>query len=87
VFYLDVPLEESLQRHEGRTLRAEVEPEAVASWYQDRDTLDLPGEVVLDTSTGADAVLDQVRGLIGPVEQLRQEPEGVHVHRWLGTTG
>jgi predicted kinase len=87
VFYLDVELDESLDRHESRPLRAEVLPEAVRSWYTPQDLLGLPDEIVLDTSTGPDSVHDAARQHIGPVRRLNCQHEDAHVHRWLGTVG
>jgi predicted kinase len=86
VFYLDVPLEESLQRHEGRALRGDVQPAAVRSWYTPLDTLGLVDEIVLDASAGPEAVFSEAREHIGPVRRLSQLHEDAHIHRWLGTT-
>lgn len=49
-FYLDVPLDETPKRHEGKPLRAEVEPWMDADWYKPHDVLGLVDEIVLDTS-------------------------------------
>lgn len=51
VFYIDVPLEVVLERHEQKPLRAKVEPETVAEWYLPHDVLGVDDEVVLDTSS------------------------------------
>ncbi|MBO1756937.1 zeta toxin family protein [Allobranchiibius sp. CTAmp26] len=59
VFYLDVPLEETLRRHEGRPMRAEVEPDQLRSWYLDHDLLGVPDEV-----------LDHSRDLVGTTQHI-----------------
>lgn len=74
VFYLDASLEETLRRHEGRAMRAEVPPEALRRWWRPADVLGVPGEIVVDTSGEQDAVLAQLVEVIGPVRQLRHEP-------------
>lgn len=67
VFYLDVPLEETLRRHEGRPMRAEVEPDRLRAWYVERDLLQVPGEVVLDESRDVAGATQHILDLVGPV--------------------
>lgn len=47
VFYLDVPLSETISRHTGRPLITDVPPEQLERWYVDRDVLGLEGETVI----------------------------------------
>ena len=75
VFYLDVPVEETLRRHDGRPLRAEVAPQKLREWYVPSDTLHIPGEIVLDGSDGMEATLTAMLGRIGPVRGRRERPE------------
>lgn len=67
VFYLDVPFEETLRRHEGRPLRASLAPARLRDWYVPADLLDLPGEVVLDGSLGLGELVTLVSLRIGRV--------------------
>lgn len=67
VFYLDVPLEETLRRHEGRPMRVDVEPAKLREWYVPHDVLGVPGEVVLDGSAGLETTLAEMVARIGPV--------------------
>ena len=67
VFYLDVPLEETLRRHEERPLRAAVEPDKLRDWYVPSDLLGIPGEVVVDGTADLEETLRLVRARIGPV--------------------
>lgn len=67
VFYLDVPLEETLRRHERRPMRAEVEPEKLRQWYLTGDVLGVPGEVVLDHSRDLAGTTRRVLDVVGSV--------------------
>jgi hypothetical protein len=69
VFYLDVPLDETLRRHEGRPLRSEVPAEKLREWFVPDDLLGWPGEVVLDATAGLATVLAGVLAHLGPVSQ------------------
>src|SRR5690606_7444014 len=60
VYYLDVSLAETLRRHAGKDIAAEVSDEEVASWYRERDALGVPGEVILPESLGPQELLDRV---------------------------
>ena len=66
VFYLDVPLEETLRRHGTRPLGAELPADKLREWYVQSDLLGTPGEIVLD---GADlaSTVRQIREAVGPV--------------------
>ena len=67
VFYLDVPLEETLRRHGTRPLAAELPPEKLREWYVPSDTLGVPGEVVLDGRADVAATVARIRDAVGPV--------------------
>lgn len=67
VYYLEVPLEETLRRHEGRSLRAEVSPEKLREWHVPGDLLDVPGEVALDGSATVEELVALMTTDIGPV--------------------
>jgi predicted kinase len=76
VFYLDVPLEETLRRHEGRPLRAEVPPQKLREWFVPSDLLNVPGEVILDGRLGEDATLATMLAHIGPAVRQRRDEAG-----------
>jgi adenylate kinase family enzyme len=67
VFYLDVPLEETVRRHGGRPLRDEVSVDRLRSWFVPHDVLGVPGEVVLDGRGEVAALLASVLECVGPV--------------------
>lgn len=75
VFYLDVPLEETLRRHEGRPMRKDVEPDKLRQWYVPHDVLDVDGEIVIDGGRDIEATLADVLAAIGPVP-ARPELDG-----------
>lgn len=75
VFYLDVPLEETLRRHDGRAMRAEVEPEKLREWYLHRDVLGVPDEVILDDSRDLAGTTQHILELVGPIIG-RADPTG-----------
>lgn len=67
VFYLDVPLEETLRRHEGRPMRAEVEPDKLREWYVADDVLNVPGEVILNETGNVESTTRLILDRIGKV--------------------
>lgn len=72
VLYLDVPLEETLRRHEGRPLRATVAPDRLRDWFIPSDLLGIPGEAVIDGRSDVRETLRTVRARIGPVPSGRE---------------
>lgn len=76
VFYLDVPLEETLRRHATRPLRATVDPEKLREWYRPRDVLGIDGEIVLDHTCGQDELMTSVLDRVGPIRPRREAPGG-----------
>lgn len=76
VVYLDIGLDESLRRHAGGPLAAEVTPEQLRAWYRPRDVLGVPGEVVLDAGQAPQQALAVLRARIGPVAPRPDLPRG-----------
>lgn len=75
VVYLDVPLDETLRRHEARALRTEVEPDRLRAWFVPDDHLGVPGEVVINTgSLTLGETTDRLLQLIGHVEARPEQP-------------
>ncbi len=81
VFYLDVSLEETLRRHAGRPLAAEVGPELLREWYRTRDVLGVPAEVVLDANLTPQQTLAVMRKHIGSVTPSRAHT-AAHDRAW-----
>jgi predicted kinase len=60
VFYLDVSIEETVRRHMTKPIAVEVTEEKLRSWYQPKNYLDVPGEIIIEeTST-----LEETVGII-----------------------
>ncbi len=51
VFYLDVSIEETVRRHTTKPIAPEVTEEKLRSWYQAKNYLDVPGEVIIDENS------------------------------------
>ena len=67
VFYLDVPLEETLRRHRERPLGAELSADKLREWYVPSDTLGVPGEIVLDGTADLARTVETITRTVGPV--------------------
>ncbi|MGC4940894.1 kinase [Kribbella sp. DT2] len=65
VFYLDVPLDETLRRHELKPMT--VPAAKLREWYHPLDLLGVPGEITVDGSPGLQEVLALVLARIGPI--------------------
>jgi len=66
VFYLDVPLEETLRRHRRRPLGAELSTDKLREWYVPSDTLGVPGEIVLDGTADLARTVETITSTVGP---------------------
>lgn len=76
VFYLDVPLDESVRRHERRPLSAEVTEAQIRGWYVDADHLGVAGEVVVSGSRALEEVLHELQTNVGHVVPLPVRTDG-----------
>lgn len=54
VFYLDIPLEETLRRHATRPQATEFTPDQMRGWYTARDVLGVDGEHVIGPQSSFD---------------------------------
>lgn len=71
VFYLDVPLEETVRRHERRPMT--VTSDKLREWYHRLDLLGVPGEITIDGCLSTQETLAIVLDRIGPVEPLERD--------------
>ncbi|WP_223164023.1 AAA family ATPase [Nocardioides mesophilus] len=76
VFYLDVPLEETVRRHRSRPLVAKVSADELRRWYVESDLLGVPGEVVLDGTATPEVTLAAVQSVVGHVLALEDQNPG-----------
>ena len=52
VFYIEISIEETLRRHKTKPIASEVTEEKLRSWYQPKNYLDVPNEIIInETST------------------------------------
>ena len=64
--YLDVPLDVTLRRHEGRPMRAEVAPDRLRTWYVPCDLLGTAHELVIEGDVSVEDVVARIQREIGP---------------------
>lgn len=72
VFYLDVALEETLRRHELKTMT--VPASKLREWYHPLDLLGVPGEITVDGSPATSEVLEVVLDRLGPIAPKGLDP-------------
>jgi predicted kinase len=71
VVYLDVSLEETFRRHGQRPQAADFTQDDMRGWYQHRDLLGAPGELVLDEDTSEDQAVDLIATAAGLPQEHR----------------
>lgn len=71
VYYLDVPLAETLRRHAGRPQATEFTGADVRSWFRPHDVLGVPGEQVLDENVALDDVANRILDRLPPATHHR----------------
>lgn len=64
VFYIDVSIEESLQRHKTKSIATEVSEEKLRSWYQPQNYLDVPGEVIIAEESTLEETVELIKNSI-----------------------
>jgi len=75
-FYLDVPLDETLRRHQRRPLSVHVTDEKLREWYVASDLLGTPGEFVLDHTRETTAIVRDALNIIGPITPRPEQTGG-----------
>jgi predicted kinase len=70
IFYLDVPLDETLRRHELKPMT--VPAAKLIDWYHHLDLMGVDGEITIDGSRSLQEVLADVLTRIGPVVTERR---------------
>ncbi|HEY4489614.1 MAG TPA: AAA family ATPase [Candidatus Paceibacterota bacterium] len=64
IFYIDVSMEESLQRHKTKPIATEVSEEKLRSWYQPQNYLDVLGEVVIGEESTLEETVELIKNSI-----------------------
>jgi len=62
IYYIDVSLEETLKRHKTKPIADDVTDEQLRSWYQPKNYLDVPGEVIIDESSSLEETVALIKG-------------------------
>jgi len=60
-FYIDVSVEETIKRHKTKPIADEVTDEQLRSWYQPKNYLDVPGEVIIDEASTFEETVDLIK--------------------------
>jgi len=64
VFYIDVSIEETIERHKTKPIANDVTAEQLRSWYQPKNYLDVPGEVIIDETSTLEQTVDLIKEAI-----------------------
>ena len=76
IYYIDVSLEETLRRHKTKPIADEVTDEQLASWYQPKNYLDVPDEIIVDESSS----LEETVKLIKDNLWVKQNQNSLQIH-------
>ncbi len=60
VFYLDVSIEETVRRHSTKLIAPEVTEEKLRSWYQPKNYLNVPNEVIIDETSALEETVSLI---------------------------
>ena len=64
VFYIDVSIEETIKRHKTKPIADEVTDEQLRSWYQPKNYLDVPDEVIIGDASSLEDTVRSIREAI-----------------------
>jgi len=64
IFYIDVSIEETINRHKTKPIASEVTDEQLRSWYQPKNYLDVPGEVIIGDASSLKDTVDLIKGSV-----------------------
>lgn len=65
VFYIDVSLEETVRRHKNKAVADEFGEEEMKSWYQPKNYLDIPGEVIIPEDSSLEETVALIQRVVG----------------------
>lgn len=60
VYYLDVPFEETLRRHNNRAVSSEFGEKEMREWWLEKDYLNIPSEKVIDHGLSEQAIIERI---------------------------
>lgn len=64
VFYLDIPIEETIRRHQTKPVADDFGEKELRSWYQPKNYLDVPGEVIIDETSSLEETVQKILAAI-----------------------
>lgn len=64
IYYIDVSLEETLKRHKTKPIANEVTDEQLTSWYQPKNYLDVPREIIIDESSSLNETVNLIKSAV-----------------------
>jgi len=64
IYYIDVSLEETLRRHRTKPIADEVTDEQLTSWYQPKNYLDVPEEMIINESSTLEETVNLIKSAI-----------------------
>jgi len=65
IYYIDVSLEETIKRHKTKPIADEVTDKQLTSWYQPKNYLDVPNEIIVDESSTLEDTVALIKFNIG----------------------
>lgn len=63
VYYFDIPFEETLRRHAGKTNALEFGEEQMKEWWRDRDYLGVENEYVINETMSQEEIINRLMQL------------------------
>ena len=64
VFYIDVSLEETVRRHQTKPVAKDFGEEEMKSWYQLKNYLDVPGEMIVDENSSLEKTVTLIQNTL-----------------------
>lgn len=61
IFYIDVSIEETFERHKTKPIANDVTEEQLRSWYQPKNYLDVPGEIIVGEKSTLEETVDLIQ--------------------------
>ena len=60
IYYLDIPFEETVRRHNTRSKNQDFGENEMREWWKEKDYLDVEGEIILSAELSEDELVDAV---------------------------
>lgn len=60
IYYFDVPLKETLKRHQSKDIAEDFGEKEMGSWYVGKDVLNLGGETIISEESSLDETINKI---------------------------